>query len=425
MLPNVADINLPLLCLVTEISNRVNTIGKQRISVNNNVSHLENDGEERIKKARLSPEKGNEEEEKKGQLKKVVEEIVDDLGEWSDWIYDEQSNNDTFEDPKCYKFLPKKLRSLAILKQTQKLVKKLPEKSNNNSFVKWNKAEHKLQQTQSMRNQDSHVRPCKSSQKKIELTLNKAMLKNMTVINQFNCEFIAALATDENNKYLILIDQHAMDERIRYECLLREYMVNGNTLRSVPLFHAMEISDLSEDVVLASARNIDVFKRLGLTLRKKSNNSVEVSTIPTCLTAKKTSKTFNVTNSVKDLIMEIGEKLLSRIGTQSLPKVIHDAIASEACHSEIKILPIVFFIMYLKIIARFKVVVKLILGAIRFGDTLNKNQCKVLVSHWLETDLPNRCAHGRPVVIPLMEINSYTRKQQPARKVSKLFYYVY
>lgn len=35
-----------------------------------------------------------------------------------------------------------------------------------------------------------------------------------------NLEFIAAVTVEDNKKYLLLIDQHAVDERIRYEQLL-------------------------------------------------------------------------------------------------------------------------------------------------------------------------------------------------------------
>lgn len=45
------------------------------------------------------------------------------------------------------------------------------------------------------------------------------------------------------------------------------------------------------------------------------------------------------------------------------------------------------------------------LGAIKFGDPLNRQQCTQLVNYWRETDLPNRCAHGRPAIIPLLLID--------------------
>ncbi|XP_011306188.1 uncharacterized protein [Fopius arisanus] len=304
---------------------------------------------------------------------------LDDLGEWSDWNYEDSPNRE-FNQQKYYDFLPQKLRHL--IPATQSLTRgHLVQQSKTMGF-KWNRAEQKIEQIQLARRQDSRVRPCKNSQsKRMEITLQKAILKNMKVLRQVNKEFIAGVAEYENKKYLLLIDQHAMDERIRYEALLKEYRCNQNTLLRSHLHRQLEIIDLPERIMSSILLNSQVLIRFGVTFKRQSENSVTVSTIPNCFLSKKRNNLVNMVSSVKELIFEIGEKLISRSGVTCLPIAIHNAIASEACH-----------------------------GAIRFGDALNRNQCDAVVSHWIETDLPNRCAHGRPAVIPLLEISAYRQR---------------
>ncbi|XP_018302163.1 DNA mismatch repair protein Mlh3 [Mycetomoellerius zeteki] len=64
------------------------------------------------------------------------------------------------------------------------------------------------------------VHPCKLKQKLYEFRLSQASLKCIKIINQVNNEFIAAWMTWNEMKILLMIDQHAVHERIRYENLL-------------------------------------------------------------------------------------------------------------------------------------------------------------------------------------------------------------
>ena len=44
-------------------------------------------------------------------------------------------------------------------------------------------------------------------------------------------------------------------------------------------------------------------------------------------------------------------------------------------------------------------------GAIKFGDVLSLKQCIQLIKGLSQCDVPFQCAHGRPLVAPLMELN--------------------
>lgn len=53
------------------------------------------------------------------------------------------------------------------------------------------------------------------------------MMKNLEVIGQFNREVIVCMANlDPDNVYLILFDQHAVDERIRLETIFLGILIS-------------------------------------------------------------------------------------------------------------------------------------------------------------------------------------------------------
>jgi DNA mismatch repair protein MLH3 len=49
------------------------------------------------------------------------------------------------------------------------------------------------------------------------------------------------------------------------------------------------------------------------------------------------------------------------------------------------------------------------LGAIMFSDELSNDQCKALISRLANCAFPFQCAHGRPSMIPLLNLDSFTQ----------------
>lgn len=47
----------------------------------------------------------------------------------------------------------------------------------------------------------------------------------------------------------------------------------------------------------------------------------------------------------------------------------------------------------------------LFLGAIKFGDPLDQSQCEELIKDLAKCDLPFQCAHGRPSIIPILDMD--------------------
>jgi len=58
-----------------------------------------------------------------------------------------------------------------------------------------------------------------------------------------------------------------------------------------------------------------------------------------------------------------------------IPKVISQVISSQACH-----------------------------GAVKFGEPLGRSECQELIKCLSKCQLPFQCAHGRPSIIPLVDL---------------------
>lgn len=68
---------------------------------------------------------------------------------------------------------------------------------------------------------------------------------------------------------------------------------------------------------------------------------------------------------------------------------------------------------------------KSILGAIKFGDPLSLKECKRLLKLLNKTKIPTQCAHGRPSIIPLLELTDLERRHVKVVRVSNTFFVCY
>ncbi|XP_076228815.1 uncharacterized protein LOC116428374 [Nomia melanderi] len=157
----------------------------------------------------------------------VVEETsVLALTQWSNWTYhddksqklkeaNEHNNSALFY--KRFDFLPKKLHKL--LRGNTKLTKTdvLNDWGGSDSSARLRSG---LDIPDILLHQETDVRPCEATQRFHEFKLKKELLKFVTVLGQVNNELIVGLAVKNDTKMLLLMDQHAIHERIRYENLL-------------------------------------------------------------------------------------------------------------------------------------------------------------------------------------------------------------
>lgn len=266
--------------------------------------------------------------------------------------------------------------------------------------------------------------------------ISKQALRDAEVIGQVDKKFIlvklSSSETKTEGKMLVIIDQHAADERIRVETLLAElctpHMARSDGMASearVVTTHlekgiVFEVSEKAIELLEtkrchfaewgvcydlpcvnqnAKGKEDANGKRNGkqkLTVRSlppgivercKSDPKLLIELIRTELysSSKPSQTTFPTSTSETD-----GKTWLKRI--HSCPRGIFDMINSRACRS-----------------------------AIMFNDVLSKDQCEVLVRRLADTAFPFQCAHGRPSLLPLVELGTLAQRGQEGEQGGKSF----
>lgn len=236
---------------------------------------------------------------------------------------------------------------------------------------------------------------------------------------------------------LVLVDQHAADERIRVECFLKElclgflhYRDEGSSTEKgitqkelqppLPVlvtrheaillkasvgiqraFHnwGFQFADLSK---AANVNSDDVFA---------DGSSSEYEQLLVCSVPEVVSEKLLQGEELRDLVKSclayfqhssdssqithstnLRADELAWLGALRLcPKALLDLVNSKACR-----------------------------GAIMFNDHLTVEQCQRLVYKLSQTSFPFQCAHGRPSLVPLMNIWDYPR--HPTRQLERSQY---
>eukprot|EP00057_Strongylocentrotus_purpuratus_P030030 XP_780519.3 PREDICTED: DNA mismatch repair protein Mlh3 [Strongylocentrotus purpuratus] len=224
----------------------------------------------------------------------------------------------------------------------------------------------------------------------------KAMFNSIKVLGQVDTKFIACLVNSDYDKnpagesnLLILVDQHAAHERIRLEMLIQDAYTprvdtddidNDKTrcIRTSEVTPALRIGLSPSELRLLEAYSPKM-KRIGIEYTL-SGDSAMVTHLPACFVEKeanelKRGRQTIATSMAETLIKEVLDSIQHQSGAvSSLPKTITRILNSQACH-----------------------------GAIKFGDTLDRDECKTLIGQLSSCDLPFQCAHGRPALMPIFD----------------------
>eukprot|EP00890_Picochlorum_soloecismus_P005642 jgi/Picsp_1/6079/NSC_03433-R1_dna mismatch repair protein len=207
-------------------------------------------------------------------------------------------------------------------------------------------------------------------------------LMNCGVLNQIDTKFIP-IVTDSG--LVALIDQHAADERVMLEQLLGSTVLpcgrpNLRAVSSWALPEAQKLRVGSDEYLL--------FEQMGSLAAawgwkwqpwNRETETIMVTHVPAiCYRAL----------TAADLKLYI-HQLDETAGCRLLPPGVHRLLASKACRS-----------------------------AIMFGDPLTKEQSRDLVKSLASTNLFFECAHGRPTVIPLIDLARLDATRLPQSCVS-------
>ncbi len=159
----------------------------------------------------------------------------------------------------------------------------------------------------------------------------------------------------EGEGELVVIDQHAAHERVRFE-RLREQRCEGAVAQQALLVpQTIELAPGGAELLAGSA---DALAKAGLELEAFGDRAVVVRAVPAALAPSA------VDGLVRALAAELGEVGDSR----ALDEEIEGMLATVACHS-----------------------------AVRVGERLDEREIRALLTSMDEIDLATNCPHGRPV----------------------------
>ncbi|XP_078675913.1 DNA mismatch repair protein Mlh3-like [Branchiostoma floridae x Branchiostoma belcheri] len=238
---------------------------------------------------------------------------------------------------------------------------------------------------------------------------SREMLDSIQIIGQVDNKFIACMMKNSSHNFtttsapnlLVLIDQHAAHERVRLEKLHEDlYEVDPGSphqhLKSSHVIPPLEVPLPAEELRLLQAYK-PAFQRLGLNFSTvyKMNTAV-VSSLPCCVVEReynerKRGRLAVAVELVESLIKEQLELLKTTDGAgATLPHTLHRILNSQACH-----------------------------GAIKFGDPLEEADCADLIRCLSRCNLPFQCAHGRPSLIPIIDLTSPIQKEEESQEYSR------
>lgn len=161
----------------------------------------------------------------------------------------------------------------------------------------------------------------------------------------------------QNQKQLILIDQHAAHERILYEKMMRE--IDAGTGSQV-LMVAQVVHVTPQDAVKIETYREDI-RAAGFDIEPFGDDAYQIRAVPNVLGIPQTKSAF------LDMVDRLGE-----LRVLSTAQKRRDAILQMACKK-----------------------------AVKGGDKLTMEEIKPLLADMLRTNAPPTCPHGRPLVVVL------------------------
>lgn len=244
--------------------------------------------------------------------------------------------------------------------------------------------------------------------------LSKQALKHAKVVAQVDQKFIligmnegSSAIGETDGQLLVLVDQHAADERIRVEGLLADLSSSLTPLAKPIIF---EIPAREHELLIS---HVAYFASWGITYSVNavvgsSKCRLKVKTLPAAIAEKcrveskvliemlrgeawKREESGRKHNARHDLELPSpnaskNDGWLARLG--SCPQGLLNMLNSRACRS-----------------------------AIMFNDELTVSECRTLIKRLGDCAFPFQCAHGRPSMIPLVDLGS----GDPRGKVGNAF----
>lgn len=207
--------------------------------------------------------------------------------------------------------------------------------------------------------------------------LSKEDLQTSRSLGQIDKKFVAV--TCRNGTVLALVDQHAADERVVLENMLDETAMKHQNSLKLPKPLLLEGIGPEELALFEACEELALDWGWQWSTPISGGGKIEVTHVP--LIGERpipASELRLFINSQQDC------KVIDR---KMAPRAISRAYASQACRA-----------------------------AIKFGDELTNEECSELLKKLIETRLCFICAHGRPTILPMLDIKRVTKASAALKK---------
>jgi len=256
-----------------------------------------------------------------------------------------------------------------------------------NLYVQEEKTEYRVNTETKEQTQDESVNPAVFGIIKDSIqTLNPSVVPNNVIkaenvvyaakpeqISLFETPFLSKEAENEYeiigqlfdtywliayNEKLLIMDQHAAHEKVKYERLIKRF--KEKTIEAQSLNPPVIVSISSKEQSIISDYT-EYFAGLGFTIEDFGGNEIAISSVPLDL----------YSQNEKDMFLSLLDELCNEVpkGKQEL---VYEKMASMACKAAVK-------------------------GNMR----MSKEEVKTLLAEMMELDNPYNCPHGRPTIISM------------------------
>ncbi|CAG8461042.1 13489_t:CDS:10 [Cetraspora pellucida] len=203
-----------------------------------------------------------------------------------------------------------------------------------------------------------------AAERELNRVIKKTDFSSMEIVGQFNLGFIIAKLYKDEGCDLLIIDQHASDEKYNFEQLQLHTKINSQRLISP---RSLELTAAEE---LVAIDNIDILKANGfdleVDLEAQTTKKLKLISQPIS-----NDIIFGV-EDLEELIFLLSERPGEMVRCSKVRKI----FASRACRKSVMI-----------------------------GDALSRQQMEKIVRHMSEIDQPWNCPHGRPTMRHLFDLS--------------------
>lgn len=211
--------------------------------------------------------------------------------------------------------------------------------------------------------------------------ISKQSLNTARVISQVDKKFILICVNGSSDTYdgrdgglLVLVDQHAADERIRVEGLLADLKAGPAVLPKPLTFEVQAREQPVLSRLAPSFAALGIVYDLSTPVGRHSKWKITVTALPAAIAERCRLEPKLLIELIRRESWKCEEESGS-LDTRTCPQGLLDMLNSRACRS-----------------------------AVMFNDELTKEECQTLVQRLGNCAFPFQCAHGRPSMVPLVDM---------------------